>query len=388
MKGAPLTAKFVQNISSDGRYGDGRGGFGLSLLVKRMSNGRHSKSWSQRIRVNGKPVMRGLGSYPAVTLAEARKRALANARMLQEGADPFIKDDGIPTFEQAAESVIGIHAVNWKDGGKTEKSWQAVLRDYAFPSIGDMQVSSITSQHVMEILLPIWSTKRATAKKLKHRVSAVMAWAMSEGYRTDNPVMVVGAALPKNGVQLKHMRALPYSEVSKAIQMVRKSPSYDVTKLCLEFTVLTACRSGEVRGAQWGEFDLDNATWTIPADRMKMRKQHKVPLSKRCIEILEQIEEMDMDSELVFPSVRGKEFSDNTLSKLLRDNSIESTVHGFRSSFRDWAAEKSNAPREISEFCLAHVEGSSAELAYRRTDYFAKRCSIMQNWADYLESDE
>ena len=295
--------------------------------------------------------------------------------------------NGVPTFKDAAQAVIKVHAENWKDGGKTEASWHATLKDYAFPSIGNMRVSVISTQDVLKILTPIWNEKRATAKKVKQRIGAVMKWSIAEGHRNSNPVVDASAALPQNKVQVKHMKALPYDAVAKTIEAIRKCSAYEVTKLALEFVILTACRSGEVRGAKWSEFDLDAKTWTVPADRMKMRKPHKVPLTARCIEILERVNEIAPDSDTVFPSSRGVQLSDNTLSKLLRDNGLKTTVHGFRSSFRDWAAEQSAAPREIAEYCLAHVVGAGAELAYRRTDYFDKRREVMQQWDSYLNSD-
>lgn len=374
-----LTAQFVRTASKKGKYVDD-GRMGLILHVRSAT----SKSWVQQIYINGKRRSIGLGSTRFVSLKDARRIACENQIAARTGT--WQEHTGIPTFESAAKDVIALHAPNWKDGGKTEASWKSTLETYAFPIIGHMQVNKIQTSHVLQILEPLWSAKRATGKKVKQRIDATMKWSIAEGYCTRNPVVEATAALPKNGHQVKHMKALPYAKVSKAIKMVRNSGAYEITKLALEFAVLTACRSGEVRGAKWDEFDLENAVWTIPDTRMKMKKPHRVPLSNRAVEILQRASELAIDSDMVFPSPRGKQLSDNTLSKLLRDNQIKSTVHGFRSSFRDWAAEKSEAPREVCEFCLAHVEGSAAELAYRRTDYFDMRREIMQAWCDYLAS--
>ena len=373
-----LTTRFVQS-AKPGRYHDYQR-TGLSLLVKK--SGR--KYWTQQITVNGKRINKGLGNAEYVSLQEAREKAWGNFTAVRKGT--WEEHAGlIPSFEKAAEEVILLNRDNWKDGGKTEQNWHNTLQTYAFPTIGTLPVNRIRASHILSILEPIWIAKRPTAKKVKHRINAVLAWSVAQEYRKDNPMTEVTAALPKNGHTVKHMRALPHTKVKQAVKTIRKSGAYEITKLALEFTVLTACRSGEVRGAQWNEIDFDSATWTVPDSRMKMNREHKVPLSARALEILHRAKELAVN-EHVFPSVRGGILSDNTMSKLLRDNKIESTVHGFRSSFRDWSAEKSEAPREVCEFCLAHVEGSAAELAYRRTDYFDMRREIMQAWCDYLAS--
>ena len=233
--------------------------------------------------------------------------------------------------------------------------------------------------------MPIWADKRATATKVRRYVSAIMKWAVVEGYRDEDPAGdTIAAALPKGGVSRRHRRALPFADVSDALETVRKSDAYDVTKLAIEFLTLTAVRSGEVRESTWGEIDLERAVWTIPASRMKTDREHRIPLSRQAVELLASARGGGGGTELVFPSVRGEALSDNTLSKLFRELGIDGTPHGMRSAFRDWAAEISDAPREIAEMCLAHVEGTAAELAYRRTDYFERRREMMQQWADYL----
>ena len=380
-----LSASFIRTVKQPGRYGDGRGGHGLSLLVKPMSAGGFSKSFSQRLRLRGKPFNLGLGSYPLVTLAEARQQALANARIVRRGLNPRVErkcEASMPTFEEAADRTIAFRVKSWKQGSRTEAIWRARLAKYVHPRIGKMPVSDISTADVLSVLSPIWE-KRETAQKVQQYVNTVMKWAVAHGYRSDNPAgEAVSAVLPKTSILREHFRALPYAEVSSALQKIRDSEAYVVTKLAIEFLALTASRSGEVRGATWDEIEGD--VWTIPGGRMKSGREHRVPLSDSAIEILKDAIEYADNSQLLFPSARGKQLSDNTLSKLFRELQIGGTPHGLRSSFRDWAAECTEYPREISEFALAHIEGSAAELAYRRTDYFEKRHELMQQWADFV----
>ncbi len=380
-----LSATFVNTVNVPGRYGDGRGGHGLSLLVKEASTGGFSKSWAQRIRLDGKPANVGLGAYPVVTLARARQQALANARTVSEGRDPRDRASRAPTFEQAVETVIGIHAENWKEGGKSAAQWRASLRDYAVPKIGAKRVDRISTGDVMEVLLPIWSTKRETARRVRQRIGAVMKWAVAQGYREDNPAGdAISAALPKNSVRRQHQRALPHSQVAAALERVRASKAHRATALAFEFLVLTACRSGEVRGARWGEMDAATATWTVPSVRMKAKLEHRVPLSGRAVAVLDEARELSDRSGLVFPSPTGRVLNDSTLSKLLRELGIGAVPHGFRSSFRDWAAERTDIPREVCELALAHVNSDRVEAAYRRSDLFDRRRELMTDWAAYV----
>ncbi|MDE0367081.1 MAG: tyrosine-type recombinase/integrase [Gammaproteobacteria bacterium] len=380
-----LSATFVNTVNVPGRYGDGRGGHGLSLLVKPASAGGFAKSWAQRIRLDGKAANVGLGAYPVVTLARARQKALANARVVSEGRDPRDRASRAPNFEQAVEKVIEIHAENWKDGGKSAAQWRASLRDYAVPKIGRKRVDRISTKDVMEVLLPIWSAKRETARRVRQRIGAVMKWAVAQGYREDNPAGdAISAALPKNSVRRRHQQALPHAQVAKALGRVRASRAHRATVLAFEFLVLTACRSGEVRGAKWDEVDDANATWTVPPDRMKTKLEHRVPLSPRAVAILDEARGVADKSGLVFPSPTGRVLSDSTLSKLLRELGVGAVPHGFRSSFRDWAAEKTDVPREVCELALAHVNSDRVEAAYRRSDLFERRRELMDDWAAYV----
>ena len=227
--------------------------------------------------------------------------------------------------------------------------------------------------------------KRETARRVRQRISAVMRWAVAQGYREDNPAGdAIGAALPKTGVRTRHQPALPYTEVRGAMERVRALRAYPTTVLAFEFLVLTACRSGEVRGARWEEMDLEGREWRIPPERMKTNRIHRVPLSTGALAVLRKARSVVDGSDLVFPSVRGRALSDATISKMVRDLGIGAVPHGFRSSFRDWAAECSEAPREVCELALAHVNSDRVEAAYRRTDLFERRRELMEEWAAFL----
>ena len=372
-----LTALFVQKISQPGRYGDGRGSHGLSLNVHKTANGRVSKSWVQRIRINGRLTNIGLGQYPILTLKEARLLCIKNKRTAISGVDP--RTGGIPTFAEAAETVIKLHEPNWRNGAKSADQWRASLRDYAFPTLGRKPVSEITAQDILAVLTPNWNEKRETMRRVKQRIGAVMKWAVAEGHREGDPVPSVTAALPKNGIHRVNHTALPWQAVSEAIAQVNGSGAWVPTKLAFAFLVHSAARSGEVRGAKWDEIDLEAAIWTIPASRMKAGKEHRVPLTEAALAILKEARPFRDASGLVFPSVTGKAMSDSTMSKLLRENGIKAVPHGFRSSFRDWAGE-TGQPREVAEMALAHtVKG--VEGAYARSDLLERRREVMRQWS-------
>ena len=367
MKNRPrmLSATFVRNVNLPGRYGDGRGGLGLSLLVKPASRGGFSKSWSQSVRLDGKPTSIGLGRYPVVTLAMARDRALENARAIAEGRDPRRRSVcSVPTFAEACETVIAIHAGNWKPGGRTEESWRATLRDYALPRLGEMRVDAIAGADVMDVLLPIWFTKRDTARSVRQRIGAVMKWAVAQGHRPDNPAGdALSTALPNNAGPRRHQRALPHAEVGAALARVRDSGAFAGTVLAFEFLVLAAARSGEVRNARWEEFDLEGAVWTIPAGRMKAGREHRVPLSPRALAVLDEARRLP-GTAIVFPTPTGRTQPHPYMARLLHELEIDAVPRGFRSSFRDWAAECTDAPREVCELALAHVNRD--RVAYSR----------------------
>ena len=380
-----LSARFVETIREPGTYGDGRGFGGLSLRVKRIARGQLSKSWGQRISVDGRPRNLGLGTWPHVSLAEARQKCVLNLLARQRGELVTGRRRTVPTFAEAVEKVIAVHRAGWKGGGRQEKLWRSSLRDYAMPRLGGLPVNRINTGDVMAALLSIWNEKRVTAQRVRRRISAVMRWAVAQGYREDNPAGdAIGAALPKNGVRPRHHPALPYAEVAGAIATVRRSGAYPATVLAFEFLVLTACRSGEVRGARWDEIDSEAREWRIPAERMKTDREHRVPLSTGALAVLREARAFANGSGLVFPSARGGPLPEVAISKLVRELGIGAVPHGFRSSFRDWAAECSDAPREVCELALAHVNTNAIEAAYRRTDLFERRRALMEQWAAFL----
>ena len=380
---AKLTTRFVQTVTEPGRYSDADG-TGLLLVVGKSD----AKSYIQRMSIRGRVHDIGLGSARWTTLAEARAAARANKKLAIQGGDPLALKAGrhVPTFAEAADKVIAIHAEGWRDGGKSERQWRASLRDYAMPRLGRMRVDQIGPADVMAVLLPIWNEKRETARRVRQRVGAVLKWAIAEGHRIDNPAGdAIGAALPKNGSHRKHYRALPHGEVGAALATIRQSPAWPSTRLALEFLTLTAARSGEVRAARWSEIDEEATTWTVPADRMKAGREHRVPLSRAAMAILSEARALSdcAPDSLIFPSQRGRALSDMTLSKAMKDRGIDAVPHGFRSSFRDWAGE-SGVAREVAESALAHVVKDSTEAAYARTDYLDRRAKVMEAWAAYL----
>ena len=380
-----LSARFVATVQEPGRYGDGHGSGGLSLLVRRTPRGHLAKSWAQRILVHGRARNLGLGVWPCVRLAQARRKCAFNLVARDRGELATGRKRAIPTFEEAAETVITIHRKGWKHGGKSEEDWRLTLRNYAMPKLRRWPVNQISSAEVLAILAPIWNEKRVTARKVRQRIGAVMQWAVAQGYREDNPAgEALGAALPKQVVRPQHHAALPYRDVAGAIATVRASGAPPLTVLAFEFLVLTASRSGEVRGARWAEMDLAAHEWRIPAGRMKTNREHRVPLSNRALAVLREARGWVGRSELVFPSTTGRPLSRAAISNMLRHARIEAVPHGFRSSFRDWAAECTDAPRDVCELALAHVNSDRVEAAYRRTDLFERRRGLMEQWAAFL----
>ena len=381
----PLTAAFVKGVRHSGKpYGPDKYIDEHGLILRVMPSG--SKQWIWRGTIQGKRRDLGLGSYPYVSLSEARQKAFDYRKLARAGGDPAAlrSKRAVPTFREALESVLEIHSPGWKDGGKSEKQWRASLKTYAFPRVGDKRVNEIDTADVMNVLLPIWTKRAETARRVRQRIGAVMKWAIAQRYRQDNPAgEALGAALPKNAGNVKHFRAVPYSEVGAAIQKVRESDAGVTAKLLFEFITLCACRSGEARKAQWSEIDFEAANWIIPASRMKAGKEHRVPLSARAIEILREAESV-RQNDYVFPSSTGRVLSDGTLTKLARSLEISGTVHGMRSAFRDFASERTNTPHAVMESALAHVIKNRAEAAYARSDLLEKRRELMQIWANYI----
>jgi len=380
-----LNAAFVRIVSRPGVYGDQHG---LRLRVyKSQKRQSISKQWIWRGTVSGTRRDIGLGGFPYVSLAEARQTAFEYRKIARGGGDPVTlrRRPDVPTFAQAADTVIAIHREGWKDGGKSEMQWRASLRDYAMPKLGRKGVDEITTADVMAVLIPHWHTKTETMRRVRQRIGAVMKWAVAQGHRHDNPAGdAIAAALPKGGSVRQHQRALPFRHVGGALAKVRTSDAYRPAVLAFEFLVLTACRSGEVRFATWDEIDFASATWTIPAQRMKARREHRVPLSARALEILREARDLADGSGLIFPSQRARAIHGGTVSKLIRELGIDAVPHGFRSSFRDWAAECTDVPREVCELALAHVNSDRVEAAYRRTDLFDRRRALMEQWSEFV----
>ena len=384
---AKLTAARIRTLKTPGRHGDGDG-----LHLKISETG--ARSWILRTVVAGKRRDIGLGRYPDVGLAQARETAAKHRSLIAAGIDPIAekRKAAIPTFREAAERTFEVNKPRWRNGKHTVSWWQS-LEKHTFPIIGDMPVDQIDEEHVLRILTPIWGERMETARRVRQRIRTVLKWAMAHKFVRHNVAgETIDGALPPMPKIKNHLRAMPYGQVGALIQTVRDSQASLAAKWCLEFLILTAARSGEARGARWSEMDMDAATWTVPAERMKAGLEHRVPLSPRAVAILAEAESIHDGSDLVFPSPLrpGKPMSDMTLIKLLRDLGFadRTTVHGFRSSFRDWAAECTSAPHAVMELSLAHAVGSAVEAAYARSTLIEKRRALMVQWETYLEADE
>ena len=376
-KARPLTAARVRTEKRPGRYHDGQG---LYLQVDPSG----ARRWLQRIVVRGKRTDLGLGGWPLVSLAEAREKALENRRIARSGGDPRMEKRDVPTFAEAAAEVIELNRPTWRNA-KHAAQWGSALKTYVFPHFGSRLVTEVSGSDVMKALTLIWTAKPETARRVRQRVSAVMKWAIANNYRLDNPAGdALSQVLPKTPKLSRHFKAIHYSAVPNALKSIRSSRALASSKLCLEFQVLTASRPGEARNALWSEVDVESRTWTIPSERMKADREHRVPLSEQTMEILAEARTLDDGSDLVFPSRSGRPLSDMTHRKLLRTLDIDCVPHGFRSSFRDWAAEKTDSPNAVMEAALAHVVGDSTEAAYFRSDLFERRRTLMTQWADYL----
>ena len=384
---AKLTAARIRTLKTPGRHGDGDG-----LHLKISETG--ARSWILRVVIAGKRRDIGLGRYPDVGLAQAREAAAKHRSLIAAGADPIAEKRkvAIPTFREVSERTFEANKPRWRNGKHTISWWQS-LEKHAFPIIGDMPVDQIDEEHVLRILTPIWGVRMETARRVRQRIRTVLKWAMAHKFVRHNVAgETIDGALPPMPKVKNHLRAMPYGQVSMLVQTVRDSQASLAAKWCLEFLILTAARSGEARGARWSELDMDAATWTIPAERMKANVEHRVPLSPRVAAILAEASSIRDGSDLVFPSPLrpGKPMSDMTLTKLLRDLGFadRTTVHGFRSSFRDWAAECTSAPHAVMELSLAHVVGSAVEAAYARSTLIEKRRGLLEQWATYLETGE
>ena len=377
-----LTAKFVENVSEAGKYYDQHG---LFLHVRPSG----AKKWLQRYTFQGRRREIGLGSAKIVSVATARRNAHQNLVLVSEGIDPIEdkrQDSIIPKFEVAARKVYEDNRPTWRNA-KHAAQFITTLETYAFPVIGNMSVKEINSSHILRILSPIWVTKAETAKRVRQRLSTVFKYCVAQQWRTDDPANIaIIEALPNPKRKVQHRKSISYNDVSGFIETVSKSSAGLSTKLGLEFLILTATRSGEVRNARWNE--VNGSIWTIPAERMKAGVAHRIPLPSRCIEILEEAKKISSGSGFIFEGTKpNKPLSENTFNKLMKELGLEVHAHGFRTSFRTWTQEKTNYPREIAEAALAHSLRDKAEAAYARSDLLERRAEMMEAWAQFISKD-
>jgi integrase len=376
-----LSALRVRTLTKPGRYTDGNG---LYLVIEPSG----AKRWILRTVVQGRRRDMGLGSARLVSLADARDKARDLRRIARNGGDPIAEMKKIrrvvPTFAEASRSVHTEHSSAWKNP-KHKAQWLNTLSTYAFPVIGERRLDQVDTPDVLKVLSPIWLTKSETARRLKQRIASVLDWAKASGYRSgDNPVDGVEQGLPRRLDRANHHAALPYAEIAVFIQRVRTTKLSEPAKLAFEFLILTAGRTNEVLHGRWNEVDLDGKVWTIPPSRMKASREHRVPLSQRNVEILQRARKLAGDSEFLFPGRKPDEPMSNMIFlMILRRMELSVTAHGFRSAFRDWAAERTNFPREVCEMALAHTIKDKTEAAYRRGDLFEKRRALMNAWAGY-----
>ena len=378
-----LTVTRVRSLTKPGRYAAGP-----TLYLKVAPGG--SKSWVQRLTIKGHRHDLGLGAWPLVTLAEARDHAYDNRRLARRGGDPLgdSRKAKAPTFKQASERTREANRARWRNV-KTATNWDESMARYAYPIFGNRQVDQIGREDVLRVLAPLWASKPALARKVRQRIRATLAWCQAHGHVEHNAAgEAIDGALPSMPAVRDHFRALPYREVGDALETIEASGASLSARACLRFVVLTACRSGEARGALWSEIDLDAREWRIPAARMKAANEHRVPLTDAALAALELVRPLRGDSDLVFPSPlrASRPLSDMTLTKVLRDCGVagRATVHGFRTSFRTWAAERTNADHAVMELCLARAVGSNVERAYARSDLFDKRRRLMDQWAAFV----
>jgi len=386
-----LTAVEVRRLVAPGWHAVGTvPGLGLSVTHA------DSRSWVLRVTVGTKRREIGLGAYPAVTLADAHAKARAIRAEIVEGVDPLEKRREARslliaaqtvgmTFDACAAAYIKAHRDGWKNA-KHAQQWENTLATYAGPVLGSMLVRHVETPHVLAVLEPIWRDKTETATRLRARLELVLDWAAARGEREGlNPARWRGhldKLLPKPSkvATTGHHAALPWREIGPFMARLRAAEGMGAR--CLEFAILTAARSGEARGAAWGEIDIKARTWTVPAARMKAGREHRVPLSDAALALLAGLPRI-VGNDLVFPAPRGGVLSDMTLGAVLKRMGLDVTAHGFRSTFRDWCAESTSYPQHVAEMALAHTIGDKVEAAYRRGDLFDKRQRLMSEWADW-----
>lgn len=377
-----LTPVRINSLSQPGRYADGNG---LYLVVDESG----AKRWVLRTVVHGKRRDMGLGSLRLVSLAEARGKAIEYRKLAREGGDPIAAKRSaraaVPTFAEAARIALEHRRAGWKDG-KSASQWLKSLSTYVFPVMGNKRVDRIETSDVLHALSPIWLSKPETARRIRQRISIVLDWAKAAGHRSgDNPVEGVSNGLPRQTERRGHFSAIPYADVPRFVQRLSEVPTSEFARLAFEFLILTAARTNEVLRAEWPEVDFERSVWTIPAARMKAGREHRVPLARPAMHLLRSAREICAGSSFVFPGrTIGAPMSNMVFLMILRRMGENFTAHGFRSAFRDWAAECTNFPREVCEMALAHSIRDKTEAAYRRGDLFTKRSELMTAWAHYV----
>jgi integrase len=382
-----LSVKQVENLKRSGYWCDGGG------LYLQVSPAR-TKSWVFRFTLDGRTREMGLGGLQDVSLSDARRKASGARKLLVDAIDPIVDRDArraqakavVMTFEEAAGAYIDAHQAAWRNE-KHRKQWRSTLATYAYPTIGNVPINAISTEDVLSVLKPIWTAKTETASRVRQRLELVLDWGRAMGFRTEeNPARWRGhlqnlLPAPAKIKRVEHHAAMPHRDIGAFIESLRKEDG--VAARALEFLVLTATRTSEVIGARFEEFDLDERTWVIPANRMKSAREHRVPLCERAVEIVRS----QPQGAFVFAGQRkGRPLSKTALWALLKTMGYECTAHGFRSSFRTWAGETTNFPREVCEAALAHVLTDKTEAAYQRGDLFTKRAKLMNAWSQYCDT--
>ena len=384
----PLGALAVKNLSGKGLHSVG----GVSGLYLSISN-NSSKSWILRTKIGNRRSDIGLGSYPAISLSLAQSKATTTKESIKQGNDPIAerrhrKNLVEWTFRRCAFDYIESHRDGWKNV-KHAQQWENTLETYAMPFIGNMHVRDIGVREVLLTIEPQWRTKNVTMDRVRNRIELVLAWASVRGYRSkDNPATWRGnldktLLKPSKANKVKPHTALPFKQINSFVQTLRLK-NIESSK-CLEWLILTASRSGEARGTRWCEIDLKSACWTVPAERMKAGREHKVPLSSSAIHLLN-LTSKNETNDLLFGGSNDKPLSDMTLSQAMRRMKVNAVPHGFRSTFTDWAAETTNHPQELREMALAHSLGDRTREAYQRGELFERRRQLMEDWANYIET--
>ena len=390
-KAKELSALAVSRLTEQGHYAVG-GVAGLYLYV--LETG--ARSWVLRTMVGDKRRHMGLGGYPDVPLAKAREKARAAKESIEQGVDPIAQrverasslkaqQATQKTFEEAATAFIAAKEKAWKNS-KHRAQWSSTLKTYAYPHMGSLLVKDIDQEHVMKVLEPIWETKTETATRLRGRIESILDWAKTRQYRSgENPARWKGhlenlLVAPSQIQEVENHKAVPYKDIAQFMANLRTREG--LAARALEFAILCASRSGEVRGALWSEINEEEAIWIIPAKRMKAGKEHRVPLSAAAVKLLKALPRSE-SSDLIFLGTKNKPLSDMALTAVMRRMEVDAVPHGFRSTFRDWSGDCTPYPRDVAEFALAHKLSDKVEASYRRSDALEKRRQMMEDWASF-----